>query len=137
MPGEPRQRISYGPTWEERVGYARALRVGSSVFVAGTTATNLNGSGIGNDDAYAQTSQSTANISRALEQSHATFSDVVRYHTYLTRQEDGPQAARPVYEAFGEIRPVNMLIGFAPLVDPRMLLAIDVDADTGSGLNGN
>ena len=137
MPEERRQLISSGTTWEERVGYSRAVRVGNAVYVAGTTATTRDGGFVGENDAYAQTSQIIVNIVWALEQAGATLRDVVRYRIYLTRQDDWPDAAKALHEAFGGIRPVNTLIGIAWLVDPRMLVEIDVDAIIGSGLDGD
>ena len=137
MPEERRQLISSGTTWEARVGYSRAVRVGNAVYVAGTTATTRDGGFVGENDAYAQTRHIIANIAWALEQAGATLRDVVRYRIYLTRQADWPDAAKALHEAFGEIRPVNTLIGIAWLVDPRMLVEIDVDAFIGSGLDVN
>ncbi len=131
-----RQRVSSGTTWEQQVGYSRAVRVGDAVYVAGTTATTREGGFVGEDDAYAQTKQIIANIGWALEQAGATLRDVVRYRIYLTRQEDWPEAARALHEAFGDIRPVNTLIGIAWLVDPRMLVEMDVDAIVGSAPDG-
>ena len=77
MMSEPvRQLVSSGTVWEQRAGYSRAVRVGATVFVSGTTATTREGGFIGEGDAYAQTQQIIANITWALEQGGAQLADV-------------------------------------------------------------
>lgn len=127
-----RTRVSSGTTWEKSVGYSRAVRVGDEVFVSGTTATTREGGFVGENDPYAQTLQIIQNIRWGLEQAGATLADVVRCRVYVVRETDWREVGRALGEAFGDIRPANTLVGASWLVDPRMLVEIEVEARVGS-----
>jgi enamine deaminase RidA (YjgF/YER057c/UK114 family) len=123
-----RRRIASGGPWEERYGYSRALVVGEWCHVSGTTDAGPDGSSRNRDDAAAQTRASFAIAERALEEAGFSIADVVRTRMYVVRIEDAPAVAAVHGELFGDVRPAATLVQVAGLIDPSLLVEIEVDA---------
>ncbi len=123
-----RKRISSGAKWENIVGYSRAIYDEPFVFVAGTTATGEQGRIIGKNDPYKQTIQVIKNIQSALNKAGADLKDVVRTRIFVTNIDDWQQIGRAHGEFFGEIKPAATMVEVSRLVDPDMLVEIEVDA---------
>jgi enamine deaminase RidA (YjgF/YER057c/UK114 family) len=126
-----RQLISSGAAFEERVGYSRAVRVGSSVWVSGT-APIMPGDADPPDDAYEQASICLEIIGRALDEAGASFDDVVRTRIYVVDAGHIDAVGRAHREAFAKARPATTGV-VTELLDPRWLVEIEAEAYVGGG----
>ena len=124
-----RERISSGAKWESIIGYSRALKVGNRIYVTGTTATGEDGEIVGIDDAYEQAKQCLRNIESALQRLGAGFEHVVRTRMYVTDISRWQDYGRAHGEVFREILPATAMVEVKALIDPRMLIEIEADAE--------
>jgi enamine deaminase RidA (YjgF/YER057c/UK114 family) len=121
-----RQLISSGSSFEEKIGYSRAVLAGEWVFVSGTTGFDYSTMSI-SESLPEQTEQCLKNIEAALQQAGSSLKDVVRV-TYVLPNSGEFEQCWPVLRAyFGEVRPAAMMIS-AGLADSRMKIEIEVTA---------
>jgi enamine deaminase RidA (YjgF/YER057c/UK114 family) len=113
------------------MAYSRAVVDGDWVFVAGTTGFDYEAMSI-SDDIVQQTEQCFKNIQGALRQAGAELADVVRVNYILPHAQRFAECWPVMRKYLGEIRPAGTMI-CAGLVDPRMLIEIEVTARKRSG----
>ena len=121
-----RRMISSGSSFEEQIGYSRAVVVGHLIFVSGTTGYNYDTMEISSEVAE-QAEQCLVNIEKALKKADSSLIDVVRV-TYILPNTDDFQACWPVLKkCFGDIKPAATMIS-AGLAKQEMKIEIEVTA---------
>ena len=121
-----RRLISSGSSFEEQIGYSRAVVDGDWVHVSGTTGFDYATMTI-SDDVVAQAEQCLANIRTALEEAGCAFADVVRVRYLLPDRADFEPCWPLLRGAFGDVRPAATMHECG-LSDPRMRIEIEVTA---------
>jgi len=124
----PRRNYSSGTPWEPIAGYSRAVRVGDTIHVSGTTALNEEGILVGPGDPRAQTLQCLRNIERALVALGGRRENVVRTRMYVTDISQWEVIGRVHGEVFGDVRPATSMVEVSALIDPNMVVEIEAEA---------
>ncbi len=122
------QRAFSGAPWEARVGYCRAVRAGEHIYVSGTAPVDEKGLPFAPGDAYAQTRRCFEIIDRALHSLGADLSCVVRTRMFVTDISRWEEYGRAHGELFGEHPPATTMVEVKALIDPQMLIEVEVEA---------
>jgi enamine deaminase RidA (YjgF/YER057c/UK114 family) len=126
-----RRRVSSGAPWESIVGYCRAVRVGNVIHVAGTTAVGPEGKVLAPGNADEQTRIILRKVESALKELGASMTDVVRTRMYVTDIARWEDIGRAHGEFFASVRPAATMVEVSRLIDPDMLVEIEVEAIVG------
>ncbi|HXN57296.1 MAG TPA: RidA family protein [Candidatus Angelobacter sp.] len=124
---EPRRVVTTDRKWERIVGYARAVRVGPVIEIAGCAPTADDGSTVG-DNVYEQTRQCLRVIGEALAGVGAGFDDVTRTRIFTTVPRRWREIGRAHGEVFGAIKPVTTLVGVRGFLDPKWMVEVEASA---------
>ena len=125
-----RELLSSGAPWEEIVGYSRAVRVGNTIEVSGTTAVE-NGSVMHIGDPAAQARAVLEKIKSAIEKLGGTLEDVVRTRMFVTDISRWEEIGKVHGEFFSAIKPATTMVEVSKLIDPEILVEIEATAIVG------
>ena len=123
-----RRRISSGGPWESVAGYSRAVVVGDTCWVAGTTDAGPDGVSRHPGDLAGQARAVLGIIEAALAEGGFTLADVVRTRMFVVDMADADELLAVHGEVFGEIRPAATMVAVAGLMHPSLLVEIEADA---------
>ncbi len=127
-PADRVRRAFSGAPWESGYGYCRAIRDGDRIWVSGTAAVGPDGNVMAPGDLYAQTKRCIEIVAAALAELGAGLADVRRTRVFVTDISRWEEVARAHREAFGEHPPAATMVEVVRLIDPEMLVEIEVDA---------
>ncbi len=122
------RRVFSGTQWEPKVGYCRALRAGSHIFVSGCAPVADGGGVFAPGDAYAQARRCLEIALRALAQLGAGPEHVVRSRMFVTDIARWEEYGRAHGEVFSAHPPATSMLEVKGLIDPQMLIEIELDA---------
>jgi isochorismate pyruvate lyase len=122
------RRVQSGAPWESLVGYCRATAVGKQVFVGGTAPVAEDGSCFAPGDPEAQARRCFEIALDALAELGGDASRVTRTRMYVTDISSWEAFGRAHAEVFGEHRPAATMVQVSALIDPQMLIEIELDA---------
>jgi enamine deaminase RidA (YjgF/YER057c/UK114 family) len=120
---------SSGSSWEQTLGYSRAVQVGDTLYISATSAAAADGSVSG--DLYEQTRFALEKLGSVLAEAGFAYGDVVQSKLYITDISQWELAGRAHGEVFGEIRPALSLLHVLPFLDPAMLVEVELVAQKG------
>ena len=122
------QRWSSGGPYERRFGYSRSVASGGHLWVSGCTSV-VDGELVGVDDAARQAKVAIDNALAAVAQAGFSAADVVRSRMYVVDlPRNGETVAEVHGQVFADVMPASTLLGVSALVDPRMLVEVELDA---------
>ena len=121
-----RKNYSSGAPWEDVVGYSRAVQKGQVIEVSGTTSV-VDGNVVGKT-AYEQTKVCLEIIKNVLIDAGSDLDDVVRTRMFVTDISKWEEIGKAHGEFFSQIKPAATMVEVSKLIDPKMMIEIEVTA---------
>jgi enamine deaminase RidA (YjgF/YER057c/UK114 family) len=113
--------------WEGDYGYSRTVRAGGLVIIGGTTSLDGNGMVMGRTP-YEQAVEICSKLVHELARAGGRVEDVVLTRMYVTDSSRADEVGRAHGEFFGAVRPATSMVEVSALIDPRMLVEIELMA---------
>jgi enamine deaminase RidA (YjgF/YER057c/UK114 family) len=123
-----RINITTGATWEDIVGYARAVKIGNQIEISGTVAVDNSGELVGKENPYLQTKFIILKVETVLQQLNAKLSDVVRTRIYTTDISRWEEIGKAHGEFFKDIKPTTSMVEVSNLISKDYLVEIEFTA---------
>ncbi|NWF58447.1 MAG: RidA family protein [Fischerella sp.] len=123
-----KKRAFSGASWESKVGYCRGVRVGNHIYISGTAPIAEGGGVFAPEDAYGQAKRCLEIIQKALQDLGTNINSVVRTRMFVTDISRWAEFGKAHQEFFGENPPATTMVEVKSLIDPAMLIEIEVDA---------
>jgi enamine deaminase RidA (YjgF/YER057c/UK114 family) len=117
--------------YEQAFSFSRIAIVGGFVLIGGTTSVDPCGYVLG-ETPYEQAIEILRKLGHELSRAGGDLPDVVQLRVYVTDISRGEEVGRAVGETFGEIRPLMTMVEVSALIDPRMLVEIELVAYRGA-----
>ncbi|WP_226699313.1 RidA family protein [Qipengyuania gaetbuli] len=130
-----RRHAFTGSPYEAQFGFARAVRVGNRIIVAGTGPVEDDGSST-QGGAADQAARCCTLILRAIEELGGTAADVVRTRMFLTDPADQDAVGEVHARFFGAASPAATMVGAAWLCRSEWRVEIEAEAVLGEGTSG-
>jgi enamine deaminase RidA (YjgF/YER057c/UK114 family) len=126
----PRRRISSGGPWEARYGYSRAIVAGDTCYVSGTTDAGPDGSSRNPGDPAGQARAIFGIVEQALADAGFSLAQVVRTRIFVTDRAHIERVGEVQGEVLKQVRPASTAVVVAALIEPTLLVEIEVEART-------
>ena len=122
-----RTNWSSNTPWEEVFGYSRAVQIGNTIEVSGTTASEGD-KVIGVGDITLQTEYIIKKIEHTLVEADFSLKEVVRTRIFITDISLWKEVAKVHSYLFEDIMPACTLVEVSKLIHPDLLIEIEATA---------
>ena len=122
-----RTNWSSNTLWEESFGYSRAVQIGNTIEVSGTTASE-DDKVIGVGDVTLQAEYIIKKIEHTLIEAGFSLNDVVRIRIFMTDISHWEEVAKVHSYLFEDVMPASTLVEVSNLIHPDLLIEIEATA---------
>ncbi|WP_291845304.1 RidA family protein [Maricaulis sp.] len=127
MDGVTRRSFT-GASWENQVGYCRAIRRGNLAWVTGTVSLDAHGQPFAVGDPEAQARRCFEIIGKALDEVGGALTDIVRTRMFVTDIDHWEAFGRAHAAVFKDHPPATTMVEISRFIGPDFLIEIEADA---------